>query len=886
MIDNYPNPVFYNPSAMGIPPNYAFDNRMFINQPMNMQPMKPKKPKKPKKNRSSPFVTRIPSLHLPAIILLGFSWVLHALATFLPYWSVYSSVPNSRAGLWSAQNFNYWTIQNFYFPNPNTFTTITSSIRFTSANTKGYLVTVQFLMTFNFAVMFIVLVLLIFDFILSRSKTGKPRSLLIRDYNTCDTVIIYALLLYIIYVFGAFEFAAWITYVGSRHDNNWTMHVSFAFAVIVSAFLLIIFIMYVIEFIKRFYKVRLKWEYWYGPYMEWGFFVYLTALLFLLLVICCPEWAYKKIQPLTWFAEIGLFKQCFLTEIYKKTLTTGFCTLSNPSSNQSWVDATQAFMLIAYVVGMIILVVIVIFRKEFRHRENGYYAVRVGQPTFTYIIAGLILFFCFLFTLIGVSIFGGEVFPYSIDVNWGYIVAVFSMVLFLIAGILFIMDAVHSRKQIPRANSSSASKLFFPAPLNYRAFGMKPFVTPEPVSQQIPPFMSMDPLQFGPMAPTPWQTMSPFDIQHQAMYPTPGFGDASYIPLQDMSMIPPTYDMNIEPYRSAPFTGAVLYDYMQQMQYNPQLSSFPYNEGLTAYSYGNPLTFPNDQMYLTEEDRLNEMVYQQFLQQQRLDYNHERLLERYGHISQPYTSTFGTSTLPGRNYDEYLRTMYGYDYDGNSLAAMSRAGIGASDETYRWMGGDYDETLPRDISAVRQYNRDEYPPYVYAEKIEPAKIYNHPIFRSPLAYIRSLYNKTKYSEKIHDENEVKLNNVDHKEEYEIEPTITIDNDNEISDRTSLENISNKKWKTKYGHLIPINSHLFNIYIQRLNGSIESYGQSLYLPSARHNRNTRSNHYGNIFIAPLSDTNLVLVRVSNKTSSSSNNGYDTLHSQTVSPTVSL
>jgi hypothetical protein len=51
---------------------------------------------------------------------------------------------------------------------------------------------------------------------------------------------------------GVFEFAAWITYVGSRHDNNWRMHVSFAFTVIVSVFLIIVFIMYVIEFIKRF----------------------------------------------------------------------------------------------------------------------------------------------------------------------------------------------------------------------------------------------------------------------------------------------------------------------------------------------------------------------------------------------------------------------------------------------------------------------------------------------------------------------------------------------------------------------------------------------------------------------------------------------------------
>ncbi len=52
-----------------------------------------------------------------------------------------------------------------------------------------------------------------------------------------------------------------------------------------------------------------------------------------------------------------------------------------------------------------------------------------------------------LFSLIGIAIFGGEVFPNSLTVNWGYIVAVFAMVLFLIAGILLILDGIHSKKQ-------------------------------------------------------------------------------------------------------------------------------------------------------------------------------------------------------------------------------------------------------------------------------------------------------------------------------------------------------------------------------------------------------------------------------------------------------
>jgi hypothetical protein len=40
-------------------------------------------------------------------------------------------------GLWSARNFNYTTIQNFYFPESTDFPNLTQSIRFTGSNTKG-----------------------------------------------------------------------------------------------------------------------------------------------------------------------------------------------------------------------------------------------------------------------------------------------------------------------------------------------------------------------------------------------------------------------------------------------------------------------------------------------------------------------------------------------------------------------------------------------------------------------------------------------------------------------------------------------------------------------------------------------------------------------------
>lgn len=51
-------------------------------------------------------------------------------------------------------------------------------------------------------------------------------------------------------------------------------------------------------------------------------------------------------------------------------------------------------MLMALIFGVILFILMLIFRKEFRHDQQGYVADRVGQPTFTFIIAGLILGLC------------------------------------------------------------------------------------------------------------------------------------------------------------------------------------------------------------------------------------------------------------------------------------------------------------------------------------------------------------------------------------------------------------------------------------------------------------------------------------------------------------
>ena len=93
MFDANPNRAFFDPSIAGVPMDYTGGQGMFMNHPTGMYPMISQQ----RKPKTSP-LSRIPSLHLPAIILLGFSWLLQTLATFLPYWSTYSGISDSRAG--------------------------------------------------------------------------------------------------------------------------------------------------------------------------------------------------------------------------------------------------------------------------------------------------------------------------------------------------------------------------------------------------------------------------------------------------------------------------------------------------------------------------------------------------------------------------------------------------------------------------------------------------------------------------------------------------------------------------------------------------------------------------------------------------------------------
>jgi hypothetical protein len=215
------------------------------------------------------------------------------------------------------------------------------------------------------------------------------------------------------------------------------------------------------------------------------------------------------------------------------------------------------------------------------------------------------------------------------------------------------------------------------------------------------------------------------------MNPPADLLNSPFYPSQQMTMMPPNYAM--DQYSSGPMTQAIFSDYMRQMQGN---------RGLMNYSGGDPLSYPDDRNNIDDSKYIADMVGQHILQQQRLNINHERLLERYQRLQPPRISTFqtfGSSSLPGRNYDRYLDSMSSDSPYGNSLAAVSRAGIGSSGETYRWMGSENDEPLPNNINSMMRYIRDEPTPFVDAEKSEPIQKYGHPIFGRTSAYIRSLF---------------------------------------------------------------------------------------------------------------------------------------------------
>ncbi|CAF1303917.1 unnamed protein product [Adineta ricciae] len=245
------------------------------------------------------------------------------------------------------------------------------------------------------------------------------------------------------------------------------------------------------------------------------------------------------------------------------------------------------------------------------------------------------------------------------------------------------------------------------------------------------------------------------------------------------------------------------------------------------------------------------MIRQHYLQQQRLNNNHDRLLQRFQGILTPHITefrAFGRSVLPGRNYERHISSMNGNNRRRESLVAQSRASIGSSSETYRLMGEGINENLPRDIKSIMQHTREQPSPLVLAEKkFEPVAFYEHPVFGRTPSYVRPVSSRDEREKGTHvDDDESDTDDdtplstsraitpkIDQSNgRRSTTPAASDDNDDdddEHFDHIPLGYISYKKWKSKYANIIPVNPLLYNIYTHRSNGSLDSYGHSLYTP---------------------------------------------------------
>ena len=293
------------------------------------------------------------------------------------------------------------------------------------------------------------------------------------------------------------------------------------------------------------------------------------------------------------------------------------------------------------------------------------------------------------------------------------------MILFLIAGILFILDALHSERQtsyvvskgrrmpvmlVFRTMDQSFAKHFiYPAPLNQRVMNMQSGSNQDFAGESGPPIIPW----------APWHSMAPFDVP-QGMDPNQHYFDPASFPAQSMMMMTPgSYGMDQFPL--SPLTQAVRNNYVRQANRDAQWPSSTENR--------------ND---VLNESSMTDVLGQHIVRQQRLNYNHDRLLERYNLLDEPRVATFqtfGTSSLPGRDYDQYLYDIAGdYQFD-NSVAAMSRSRVQSSKGDRGRSREKPNHSLPQTVSLLRRYTRD---------KPESSQVYRSSMIESTLDYIRSL----------------------------------------------------------------------------------------------------------------------------------------------------
>jgi hypothetical protein len=209
---------------------------------------------------------------------------------------------------------------------------------------------------------------------------------------------------------------------------------------------------------------------------------------------------------------------------------------------------------------------------------------------------------------------------------------------------------------------SSGKHFFFPAPLNQRVLAFQAALRNNAMAFDYNQGFPFDPMN---------RATGPGIVNHNS-----NWWNASMIPSSSSNPFPDGFNSFQNPanmwmpnsYNNSayPVTQTGLNNYFQQAM---NASAWPTN-------FNGPSVYPSAEQTYTAA-----IAREYLVQQQRLNYNHERLLERFNGLTQPYPTEFrpfGTSTLPGRNYDFHLRPIQrDYAYN-NSLAAQSRARIYSS----------------------------------------------------------------------------------------------------------------------------------------------------------------------------------------------------------------
>ncbi|CAF1425516.1 unnamed protein product, partial [Didymodactylos carnosus] len=306
-------------------------------------------------------------------------------------------------------------------------------------------------------------------------------------------------------------------------------------------------------------------------------------------------------------------------------------------------------------------------------------------------------------------------------------------------------------------------------------------------------------------------------------YPLPGAIPSLYPQLNGMDLpgsspALPTYASSVAPLTKAGFASYFRRAAGLAPDVNGNDSDDQSRPGSPYVKGGYGLATPYANGNIREGGALIDMIRRHFLQQQRLNYNHERILEQYQQVRAPLPSEFrmyGSSTLPGRDYDRWLQDAGRSSRNSSRISSEGARYLGAPGQP-AWLnypanggqiGSDYSRPgeYTRNISSVMQ-NRAQYPESV--SSYQPIDFQNHPVFGPTPAHIKPLFGQKKLSADDNDQKDAQVSDR---------------NNPPPGARNNL--ISYPAWKEKYQDVIPVNSFLYNVRAQRPNNTNTLFDES-------------------------------------------------------------